>query len=111
MKIDESLVNIRVLMYILTYPLPVCGESSKPTFSHLKWIPILARCIVELERIYGIRHGNNQRTLHNVNSSKTQKEFASESKQDNLTLIKSDKDYLGGDRKSDLNNSNLIKFR
>lgn len=36
----------------------------------------LGRCIVELERIYGIKHGNNQRTLNNSNSLKTQESLA-----------------------------------
>lgn len=39
----------------------------------------LAKCIVELERIEGIKHGNNQhteRTSHNANSNVTQAELA-----------------------------------
>ena len=42
----------------------------------------LARCIAELERILGIKHGNNQhgeRTLHNANS-KTQSDLAEQLK-------------------------------
>lgn len=37
----------------------------------------LGRCIKELERIYGIQHGNNQRTSNNF-KSKTQEELANE---------------------------------
>jgi hypothetical protein len=39
----------------------------------------MARCIVELERIYGIKHGNNQqedRTSNNFKSSITQESLA-----------------------------------
>lgn len=41
----------------------------------------LGRCIVELERIYGIKNGNNQHTErvgHNVQGSKTQEDLAKE---------------------------------
>ena len=35
----------------------------------------LSKCIAELERIYGIKHGNNQRTVNN-SQSLTQKQLA-----------------------------------
>lgn len=38
----------------------------------------LGRCIKELERIYGIKQGNNQRTSNNFKSSKTQEDLAEE---------------------------------
>ncbi|MBB6445826.1 hypothetical protein HNR53_002475 [Bacillus benzoevorans] len=44
----------------------------------------MARCIIELERIYGIRNGGDRGNQykepdsHNVNLPKTQKDFATE---------------------------------
>lgn len=36
----------------------------------------MGKRIKELERLYGIEHGNNQRTSNNYNSSKTQEDLA-----------------------------------
>lgn len=36
----------------------------------------MAKCIVELERIYGIKKGNNQNSLLNNSTSKTQSDIA-----------------------------------
>ncbi|WP_315114511.1 hypothetical protein [uncultured Clostridium sp.] len=46
----------------------------------------MAKCIKELERIYGIKHGNNQRTLNNSNSL-TQKQLAEQIGVDQSQLI------------------------
>lgn len=46
----------------------------------------MAKCIVELERIYGIKHGNNQRTLNNSNSL-NQKQLAEQLQIDQSQLI------------------------
>ena len=50
----------------------------------------LAKCIVELERILGIKHGNNQhteRTSHNVTSS-TQEDLAEQLKMSKMQLTR-----------------------
>ncbi len=46
-----------------------------------------ARCIAELENIYGIRKGNNQSRLLNNSTSKTQADLASDLKMDRTQLI------------------------
>ncbi len=47
----------------------------------------MAKCINELERIYGIQRGNNQNSLLNNSTSKTQTDIASDMEMDRSTYL------------------------
>lgn len=47
----------------------------------------MAKCINELERIYGIQRGNNQNSLLNNSTSKTQTDIANDMEMDRSTYL------------------------